>query len=104
MKYVVIRYAVFLGIVALASLGTPGASFEDKKKADAKKGHFAHFKQLKYRSIGPAAGGRVSRSCGVPGDPTTWYVGSASGGVWKSTDSGATFIPSASKYAVQYFR
>src|SRR5438034_278601 len=42
---------------------------EDKKKDAPKKSHFAHFKHLKYRSIGPAAGGRVSRSCGVPDDP-----------------------------------
>ena len=30
---------------------------------------------------------------GVPGDPTTYYLGNASGGIWKSTDSGATFVP-----------
>ena len=29
-------------------------------------------KGLKYRMIGPAIGGRVSRSCGVPGDPNTY--------------------------------
>ena len=49
------------------------------------------FKALKYRSIGPAAGGRVSRVAGVPGDPTIYYAATASGGVWKSTDAGATW-------------
>src|SRR6476620_9700771 len=51
------------------------------------------FKALKYRSIGPAAGGRVSRAAGVPGDPATYYAATASGGVWKSSDGGATWKP-----------
>jgi photosystem II stability/assembly factor-like uncharacterized protein len=46
------------------------------------------FKSLKYRNIGPAMGGRVSRACGVPGDPLTYYAATASGGVWKSSDGG----------------
>jgi photosystem II stability/assembly factor-like uncharacterized protein len=48
---------------------------------------------LKYRLIGPAAGGRVSRVAGVPGDPTTYYAATASGGVWKSVDGGTTWKP-----------
>lgn len=51
------------------------------------------FKPLKYRLVGPFQGGRVSRVAGVPGDPTTYYVATASGGVWKSVDGGATFKP-----------
>lgn len=49
------------------------------------------FRHLKYRLVGPAAGGRVSRACGVPGDPTTYYLGAAGGGVWKTTDAGLTW-------------
>jgi len=51
------------------------------------------FKALKYRLIGPAAGGRVSRAAGVPGDPAIYYAATASGGVWKSTDAGASWKP-----------
>jgi photosystem II stability/assembly factor-like uncharacterized protein len=50
-------------------------------------------KNLKYRSIGPAAGGRVARVTGVAGDPLTYYAATAAGGVWKSTDGGLTFGP-----------
>src|SRR5437870_7040809 len=53
----------------------------------------AALKNLKYRSIGPAAGGRVARVAGVPGDALTYYAATAAGGVWKSTDGGLTFAP-----------
>ncbi len=53
----------------------------------------SHFDGLKYRSIGPATGGRTTRACGVPGDPMTYYVASAGGGVWKSVDGGVNFKP-----------
>ena len=49
------------------------------------------FKALKYRNLGPAAGGRVSRVAGIPGDPSTYFAATASGGVWTSTDAGATW-------------
>ncbi|HLN27683.1 MAG TPA: hypothetical protein VK395_08055 [Gemmataceae bacterium] len=49
------------------------------------------FKHLKYRLVGPSAGGRVCRVAGVPGDPRTYYVASASGGIWKSADGGASW-------------
>jgi photosystem II stability/assembly factor-like uncharacterized protein len=51
------------------------------------------FAPVKYRNIGPYAGGRVSRSSGVPGDPLTYYAATASGGVWKSADGGLTWKP-----------
>jgi photosystem II stability/assembly factor-like uncharacterized protein len=46
------------------------------------------FKNLSFRNVGPAAGGRVSRACGVPGNPLVYYAATASGGVWKSEDGG----------------
>jgi photosystem II stability/assembly factor-like uncharacterized protein len=60
---------------------------------DAPKGGPEELKHLKYRSIGPAAGGRVSRAVGVPGDPLTYYAATASGGVWKSVDGGVQWKP-----------
>jgi photosystem II stability/assembly factor-like uncharacterized protein len=53
----------------------------------------AEFKALKFRLIGPAVGGRACRAAGVPGDPLTYYVATASGGVWKSTDGGRGWKP-----------
>jgi photosystem II stability/assembly factor-like uncharacterized protein len=51
------------------------------------------FKHLKYRLIGPAAGGRVCRVAGVPGDPLVYYAATAAGGVWKSSDGGISWKP-----------
>jgi hypothetical protein len=50
------------------------------------------YKQLKYRFIGPQ-GNRVIAVAGVPGDPGICYAGSASGGVFKSTDGGVHWEP-----------
>src|SRR5437764_15401493 len=49
--------------------------------------------RLKFRNIGPAAGGRVCRACSVPGDPLTYYAATAAGGVWKSADGGLHWKP-----------
>ena len=48
---------------------------------------------MKWRQIGPFRGGRVIAVTGVPGDPATWYFGGVAGGVWKSTDVGASWKP-----------
>src|SRR5690348_10201907 len=52
----------------------------------------AIFSQLRYRYIGPV-GNRVAAVAGVTGDPSTYYAGAASGGVWKTTDGGIHWQP-----------
>lgn len=52
------------------------------------------FDGITARSIGPAAlGGRIHDVEGVPGDPFTVYVASASGGLWKTVNKGTTWTP-----------
>jgi photosystem II stability/assembly factor-like uncharacterized protein len=48
---------------------------------------------LSFRFVGPVVGNRVASVAGVPGDPTTYYAGAASGGVWKTTDGGIRWNP-----------
>ena len=48
---------------------------------------------LNFRFMGPAVGNRISAAAGIHGDPSTYYVGAASGGVWKSTNSGQSWVP-----------
>jgi photosystem II stability/assembly factor-like uncharacterized protein len=68
-------------------------TFAEDKEPEPNKGGPSEFKFVKYRSVGPWAGGRVSRSTGVPGDPMTYYAASAAGGVWKSVDGGISWKP-----------
>ncbi len=57
------------------------------------------FGAVEARSIGPAVmGGRITAIEGVNNNPKTLYVGSAGGGVWKSTTAGMTFEPIFEKY------
>jgi len=48
---------------------------------------------LQFQMMGPSFGGRIASIAGVAGDQRVWYLGAASGGVWKSTDDGNTFSP-----------
>ena len=48
---------------------------------------------LKFRMVGPSRGGRVTAVAGVASQPRTFYMGAASGGVFKTTDAGATWLP-----------
>lgn len=48
---------------------------------------------MKFRYMGPAPAGRISAVVGVNGDAKTYYLGNASGGVWKTIDGGTTFKP-----------
>jgi len=51
------------------------------------------FNGLRYRLVGPSRGGRVTTVTGVPSQPKTFYMGVASGGLFRTTDNGATWIP-----------
>src|SRR6476469_821819 len=55
----------------------------------------AFFNGLHYRLVGPSRGGRVTTVTGVPSQPKTFYMGAASGGLFRTTDSGATWTPIA---------
>jgi len=60
------------------------------------------FAGLTFRSIGPtAAGGRVTAVAGIADDPKTYYLGAAGGGVWKTSNGGATWAPLWNSQPVQ---
>ncbi len=55
---------------------------------------------LHWRSIGPYRSGNVYAVAGVPGDPTTYYLGLPEGGVWKTSDGGTVWKPVFDQEAV----
>src|SRR5689334_15747451 len=52
-----------------------------------------HPLQFGFRFLGPVVGNRVAAFAAAPGERNTYYVGAASGGVFKSTDGGAKWQP-----------
>jgi len=53
----------------------------------------AFFNGLHYRLVGPSRGGRVTTVTGVPSQPKTFYMGVASGGLFRTIDGGASWNP-----------
>ena len=57
------------------------------------------FGAIEARHIGPATmSGRIAALDAVQNDPRILYVGSAGGGVWKTTNGGVKFKPIFDKY------
>ncbi|HEX8941819.1 MAG TPA: hypothetical protein VF785_01710 [Gemmatimonadaceae bacterium] len=82
------RFTVVLLYGTALSLAPVTAS-----KSQAVPANAAFFSDMRWRSIGPPRSGYISAPAGVPGDPTTYYVGTPEGGVWKTTNAGTTWKP-----------
>ncbi len=52
------------------------------------------YQSLQFRSIGPAvASGRIGDIAVDQTNSSIWYIAAASGGIWKTINSGTTFLP-----------
>jgi photosystem II stability/assembly factor-like uncharacterized protein len=80
--------AVLIALIALASSLPQATAVADEEKEPK-----GPFRSLTWRLIGPAAGGRVSRVAGVPGDPRTAWAATSAGGVWKTVNGGTEWKP-----------
>src|SRR3979411_983428 len=56
------------------------------------------FAGLRWRSIGPNRGGRSQTSAGSATRPLEYYFGATGGGIWKTTDGGVTWRPTADAF------
>jgi photosystem II stability/assembly factor-like uncharacterized protein len=80
-------------IVAVSFCLFTGAKKIDKKKAEIPLDE-SFLANLEWRCIGPAnMGGRIDDIAAVESDPHIIYAGTASGGVWKTTNNGVTWNP-----------
>ena len=50
-------------------------------------------KGFQFRLVGPNQGGRSTVVTGVPSQPNTFYMGVASGGLFRTTDGGESWVP-----------
>jgi len=48
---------------------------------------------LQWRLLGPFRGGRSVAVAGIPGNGTTFFMGSVDGGIWKTENAGVTWLP-----------
>jgi photosystem II stability/assembly factor-like uncharacterized protein len=84
------KFLLFAALITLALLPvqaqSPAGGSASMPGADP-----AFFNGLKYRLVGPSRGGRVTTVTGVPSQPKTFYMGVASGGLFRTTDAGATW-------------
>ena len=77
----IVRPRIFLLITSVLSVGIAAYAQVDPKL----------YSDMKWREIGPMRAGRTRALAGVPSEPATFYLGAVNGGVWKTTDAGATW-------------
>src|SRR5262250_2984990 len=56
------------------------------------------YRVMKWRSIGPYRGGRVTAVAGINTQPMVYYFGATGGGVWKTENAGITWRPISDGY------
>jgi len=87
----ILAAVVMFGGLAMNTVATPGDQPNPAEK----------FKHLDFREIGPAVmGGRIDDFAVVESNPNIVYVGTAAGGVWKTTNNGTTWEPIFDKEGV----
>lgn len=83
------RVALLASIAVVLLLSSASFLFAQRMRGGNSSGPFG---QLRFRYIGPV-GNRAIAVASVPGDPNIYYVGAASGGIFKTTDGGIHWEP-----------
>src|SRR5438067_960356 len=78
-------FGLFLSVAAILCVGALSRAQQAQISPDV-------YNEMKFRYIGPV-GNRATAVVGIPGNPNVYYVGAASGGIFKSTDGGIHWDP-----------
>jgi len=93
--------AFFIPLSAFCAAAQEAAAQEAEQEGLVNQSDEPLLREFVWRSIGPASmAGRVDDIEAVVGDPSTIYIGFATGGLWKSTNMGTTFTPIFDTYPV----
>ncbi len=84
---------VLVHVQAQTSVRNPSSSSVSTPPAMSAAVDPALLEGFEYRLAGPWRGGRVTTVTGVPSQPHTFYMGVASGGLFRTTDDGVTWTP-----------
>jgi photosystem II stability/assembly factor-like uncharacterized protein len=84
-----LRFVVLSFLLCCAGLGQAQTATRAPMMANVDP---SFFNGLHYRLVGPSRGGRVTTVTGVRAQPKTFYMGVASGGLFRTTDGGATWV------------
>jgi len=91
-KALPLRLIVLIAIAAAGSAGSSAALGSDAQESNGKLEDV--LANLQFRSIGPAnMGGRIDDVAVVEGNTSIIYLGTATGGLWKTTNNGTTWAP-----------
>ena len=83
-------------LVVLVSVPTVGVGLQTRAQAQTEPSVVVDpslYQDLKWRSVGPHRGGRVTAIAGVRQQPCTFYMGATGGGVWKTESCGNIWTP-----------
>jgi photosystem II stability/assembly factor-like uncharacterized protein len=94
------RLACLVLVVTAVASGTPApVAPQDGDMAVLNGTDNPLLRSFRWRSIGPVGqGGRVDDIAAHPDDPRTFFVGFATGGLWRTTNNGTTFEPVFDRY------
>lgn len=84
---ILLRTAAVVAALAVVALGPP---LDARRQAGVAPSLLS---DLVWRPLGPSFGGEATVAAGVPDAPAVFYVGTANGGLWTTSDAGQSWQP-----------